>query len=53
MARDTLLAYPDFIEEFKIYTDDSKFQLEAVICQIGKPITFYSIKLTDSHKRYT
>ena len=53
MARDTLLAYPDFNEEFKVHTDARKFQLGSVISQKGKPISLYSIKLTDSQKRYT
>ena len=38
MFRDTLLAYPDFNEEFKIHTDDSKLQLGAVIIQSGKKL---------------
>ena len=31
MDRDTLFAYPDFNEEFKIHTDASDFQLGEVI----------------------
>ena len=50
---DTSLTYPDFNETFKIHTNDSAFQLGAVISQKGKPITFYSIKLTDSQRWYT
>ena len=46
VARDTLLTYPDFNETFNIYTDASVFQLGAVISQKGKPVSFYSIKLT-------
>ena len=34
-------------------TDASKFQLRAVISHKGKPIAFYSIKLSNAHKRYT
>ena len=41
MARDTLLAYPDFNEEFKINTDARRFQLGEVIIQKVKPIAFY------------
>ena len=52
MAYNTLLDYPNFIEEFKINTDASKFQLGAVIIQKGKPIAFHSRKLTDAQKRY-
>ena len=50
---DTLLIYPYLNWTFKIYTDASAFQLGAVIGQKGKPIAFYSRKLTDSQKRYT
>ena len=53
VARDTLLAYPDFNEEFKIHTDARNFQLVIVMSQTGKPIAFYSGKLTDSQKGYT
>ena len=44
VARNNLLAYPDFNEEFKIHTDASNFQLVLVISQYGKKIPLYSIK---------
>ena len=47
VAQDTLLAYPDFSETFKIQTDASAFQLRAAIIQKNKPIDFYSRKPTD------
>ena len=53
MTRNTLLTYPDFNETFKIHTDDSVFQIGAVIIHKCKPIAFYSIKLTGSQQRYT
>ena len=53
VARDTLLTYLGFNKTFKIHTDDSAFQLEAVISQKCKPIAFYSRKLTDAQQRYT
>ena len=53
MARDTLLTYLDFNETFKMHTNASAFQLGAVIIQKGKPIPFYSRKLTDAQQRYT
>ena len=53
MDRNNLLAYLDFNKEFKIRTDDSNFQLGAVISHKFKPFDFYSIKITDSHKRYS
>ena len=53
MARETLLAYPDFNKEFHIYTDASKVQLGAVIVQNDRPIAFFSRKLTPAQTRYT
>ena len=48
MANDNLLDYPAFNEEFKINTNDRNFQSGAVIRHIGRPIDFYSRKLTGS-----
>ena len=53
MARETLLAFPDFNKRFTIHTDASKTQLGAVISQEGKPIAFYSRKLNPAQTRYT
>lgn len=53
IAKDTLLAYPDFNKKFTIHTDASDFQLGAVITQEGKPLAFYSRKLTKSQRNYT
>ena len=53
LSRETLLAYPDFSKPFIIHTDASNTQLGAVISQDGKPIAFYSRKLSDAQKRYT
>ena len=53
VARDNLLIYPDFNKAFKMYTDASAFQLGAFISQKVKPISLYSIKLTDYHQMYT
>ena len=52
MARNNLLTYMDFNETLKIHTNASAFQLGAVISHKGKPIAFYSIKLTDTKQRY-
>jgi RNase H-like domain found in reverse transcriptase len=41
IAREVMLAYPDFNNPFKIHTDVSHYQLGAVISQEGKPIAFY------------
>ena len=53
MACDTLPAYPDFNEIFKILTDASAFELGPVLKNKDKPIAFYSRKLTDSQQWYT
>ena len=53
ISKETLLAYPDFNEEFVIHTDASHYQLGAVISQRGKPIAFYSRKLKPEQTRYT
>ena len=52
VARDTLLAYLDFNEEFKIHTNARKIQSGAVVTRKRKPIVFYSRQLTDAQKRY-
>ena len=46
IARDVTLAYPDYSQGFKIYTDGSKIQLGAIITQNNRPIAFFSRKLS-------
>jgi len=53
MARETILAFPNFNKPFEIHTDASKTQLGACISQEGKPIAFYSRKLNPAQTRYT
>ena len=53
IAKEVLLTYPDFNKKFIIHTDASAYQLGACISQDGKPIAFYSRKLTDAQTRYT
>ena len=53
IAREAMLAYPDFKKPFVIHTDASHYQLGGVISQDGKPIAFYSRKLNDAQTRYT
>ena len=40
IAKDGVLAYPDYSQGFEIYNDSSKFQLGAVITQNNRPLTF-------------
>ena len=53
VSKETLLTYPNFTLPFEIYTDASKTQLGAVICQNQKPVAFYSRKLNPAQTRYT
>ena len=53
IAKQALLAYPDFTKEFHIHTDASKVQLGACISQDGKPLAFYSRKLLGAHDTAT
>ena len=53
IAQETMLTYPDFNKAFHLHTDASKRQLGAHITQDGKPIAFYSRKLTPAQTRYT
>ncbi len=53
IAKDVVLAYPDYSKEFEIFTDASSKQLGAVITQGNKPIAFFSRKLTETQQRYS
>ena len=53
LAREVLLAYPKYRERFDIYTDASTRQLGAVITQDGKPIAFFSRKLSKAQQKYS
>ena len=53
IAKDVMLAYPNFTKEFVIYTDASTRQLGAVITQNNRPIAFFSRKLADAQTRYS
>jgi len=53
IAKETLLAFPNFNEPFQIHTDASHYQLGAVVSQEGTPIAFYSRKLNPAQMRYT
>ncbi len=53
IAKEVVLAYPDFMKSFDIYTDASTKQLGSVITQDNRPIAFFSRKLSDAQSKYT
>ena len=53
LAQEVTLSYPNSNLPFEIHTDATDPQLGAVISQQGKPIAFYSHKLSDAQTRYT
>ena len=53
LAREVLLAYPDYSEVFEIFTDASSRQLGAVITQKGRPLAFFSRKLSETQRKYS
>ncbi len=52
IAREVVLAYPDYSKVFEIYTDALSKQLGAVITQENRPIAFCSWKLSATQRKY-
>jgi hypothetical protein len=48
-----LICYPDFNKHFHLYTDESDYQLEAVVIQNKRPIASYLRALNTAQKWYT
>jgi len=53
VSEEVTLAYPAYGELFEIYTDASTRQLGAVITQKGRPIAFFSRKLSSPQTKYS
>ncbi len=53
IAKDAVLAYPDYSKVFEIYTDASSKPLGSVITQDNRPIAFFSWKLSDTQHKYS
>ncbi len=53
IAKETVLAYLDFLKPFEIYMDASSMQLGPVITQDNRPIVFFSRKLSQTQQKYS
>jgi hypothetical protein len=53
IAREAVLAYPDYSKVFEIYTNTSSKQLGAVFTQENRPIVFFSWKLSATQCKYS
>eukprot|EP00804_Cyclotella_cryptica_P024717 CCRYP_001685-RA/>CCRYP_001685-RA protein AED:0.42 eAED:0.42 QI:0/0/0/1/0/0/2/0/344 len=53
IAKDVVLAYPDYSMEFEIYTDASSKQLGSVITHGNRPLAFFSRKLSTMQQKYS
>jgi hypothetical protein len=53
IAKEVVLAYPDFSKTFEIYTDASTMQLGAVITQDNRPTAFFSRNLSEMQCKYS
>ena len=53
IAKEIVLAYPDFLKPFEIYTDASATQLGAVTAHDNRPIAFFSRKVSKMQQKYS
>ncbi len=53
IAKEVVLANPDYSKVFEIYTNASSKQLGAAITQDNRQITFFSQKLSTTQRKYS
>ena len=53
IAKDIVLAYPDFSREFEINTDALSKQLGSLLTQGNRPLAFFSRKLSTAQQKYS
>ena len=53
IAKDVVLAYPDYDKVFEVYTDACTTQLGSVITQSNRPLAFFSRKLSEAQRKYS
>jgi hypothetical protein len=53
IAKETVLAYLDFLKPFEIYMGTSSMQSGAMITQDNRPIAFFSKKLSKTQHKYS
>lgn len=52
VGRAVTLHFPNFSLPFEVHTDASTFQLGGVVSQNGKPLAFFSRKLSSAQRKY-
>jgi hypothetical protein len=52
LMQETMLTYPKFDQPFVIYTDASEKQIGGIMTQDGKPLGFFSRKLSNTQRCY-
>ena len=53
IAKDVVLAYPNYNKVFEVYTDASSTQLGSVFTQDNRPLAFFSRKLSETQQKYS